>query len=1076
MSISIMTKKSNKNSSKKSSSKTSRKTKSIKSISIKPTKKFSFLSFATHFLYTFYQDTKKYLNDATIISYLKILGIDPLSLSTDTTSNDFYIESKNLTKCFLANMAIVQEIYKYIVSNVSKLDFLKMYSEEQIKYITSLDTSNSKLIACAGSGKTRSIIGRIKFVVEHGLAKKEEIFAITFSKHAASDFHEKIKDLFPDYVNFCVLKNFSTIDSLAKSILCRVKSHKSENVEILSIAFRNYLRTITNADRETILNIKPIRHLFIDEAQDLNEVQYEAAMLLQEKFGTYIHLIGDPNQNIFQFRRSSSKYLINFSAKCYELTLNFRSSQQIIDFAESIKPITTTKSKSATNKQGPVVAIITKSANDVHRLMLKFINLYSKEKDLSGIAIICPTRGIGAYDSVGLSVFFNFLKINKIAFTQLYDESGFNDEKKRTVGRVPGHINLITYHGTKGLEFDVVFVMDFYYFLFNIKPTADEHKINQYLLYVATSRAITMMFICTYTNTHGGYLNHWIANVPPVHYFSDLPPKIAQLSFRDNAKKVVTNGITDLIGSMSDEHLNMAHDILKVVENNELFSRRIYPDHTHIDRGKDETLFGIFVEELFYLQHHLSRNIPPRSLSLVQLIIDSKFVVIDNDSDFKSLKVSIVKNKLTWQQFDEQRVTMPQHICNLIEKNFNRDTELGDCVVCTNEFVKIIEMNIIDIRQTYKKYLDPKSYNYDYKNILIDFFYLIVVQYAYDINHYYYISNHGKEKQDLLTNGSGLFEHINNYVTYNYLACEIDAKINVSYDKLMLMGEIDFIERYSQMNIENIVEIKCVKDISIKYYIQLMLYNFCYYYKRQNHKKLFSNNFKIINLLTGLEHHVMMSISPSNMFNLLIVLAEIGGLKFNNLNLVYDLETTNSIKSLGPFDRKPINISRSIITQKNKKYYGKVFPEITEITIKDYDTGMTLIDTLVKPFGPIDPFVQKLTGIKPLMLKNKPDINKVRIVLENKMKNFRNCRLLAHNGICFDNPIVIYDKLVDLTNVSFLDTLSIIPVHLPVDVKLDSKALGNIYMKLFGKKFNAHRSRSDVNALIKIMRYLNVNF
>ena len=64
-----------------------------------------------------------------------------------------------------------------------------------------------------------------------------------------------------------------------------------------------------------------------------------------------------------------------------------------------------------------------------------------------------------------------------------------NDERKKDVSRIPGHINLLTYHGTKGLEFDVVFVMDFYYALFNIKPTEEEHKINQYLLYVATSRA-----------------------------------------------------------------------------------------------------------------------------------------------------------------------------------------------------------------------------------------------------------------------------------------------------------------------------------------------------------------------------------------------------------------------------------------------------------------------------------------------------------------------------------------------------------------------------------------------------------
>ena len=415
---------------------------------------------------------------------------------------NFTVESKKIIKLFIKYPTITYQIYKYIVTGVSKIDFLKNFSDEQIKYITFPDISNTKLIACAGSGKTRSIIGRIKFLVEHGLAKKEEIFAITFSKHAATDFHQKIKDLFPNYVEFCQLKNFSTIDSLAKSILCRVKFHKSNNVEILSIAFRNYLKEITEPDIKSISTVKNIKHLFIDEAQDLNQVQYDIILLLQKNFGTICELIGDPNQNIFQFRRSTSAYLINFPGEKFELTQNFRSSQEIVNFSECIKPIDTSKSVAVSNKPGPKVTIITKSVTNIHRFILQFIKLYAKEKDLSNIAIICPTRGIGSYDNIGLSVIFNFLKLNNIPFKQFYEESGSNNERNRHVIKTPGYINLLTYHGTKGLEFNVVFVMDFYYFLFNIIPTEEEHNINQYLLYVATSRAISMMFICTRGNNN----------------------------------------------------------------------------------------------------------------------------------------------------------------------------------------------------------------------------------------------------------------------------------------------------------------------------------------------------------------------------------------------------------------------------------------------------------------------------------------------------------------------------------------------------------------------------------------------
>lgn len=1023
-------------------------------------------------LYQFVDKISVYSRNSVIKQYLKILGVDPTKFSEKT---DYSSEAKKMIKSFFTYPTIFREICLYLSTKKSKLEFLRMYSDEQRKYITSLDTSDSKLISCAGSGKTRTIIGRIKFMVEHGLAKKEEVFAITFSKHAANDFHQKIKDLFPDFVKFCNLKNFSTIDSLAKSILCRMKSHKSENVEILSIALRNYLKGITDTDTKLIYNIKPIRHLFVDEAQDLNEIQYEIVLFLQEKFGTSVGLIGDPNQNIYQFRRSSSSYLINFPGRKYELTKNFRSTQQIVDFSESIKPIKTSRSISATERSGPKVAIITKPLHKLHKMMIKFIHKYSKKRDISNIAIICPTRGIGSVDNLGLSVFFNLFKMNDIPFNQLYDESGNFRNKIKNVGRIKGHINLITYHGTKGLEFDVVFVMDFYHFLFNKKPSKEEHKINQYLLYVATSRAKNMMFVCTYTNMYGGYLNHWITKIPANYYVSNTPLKIPKLSFRENDVNGNTNGITDIITEISDEHLDMIHDMLNITEGTTLFSRRIYRDFTHIDRGKDYVLFGIFCEELFYLMYHLSRKMVPRRMPLIQMIIESRFVVVGDDSDYKLLKNFVMKNKLTWKRYDIIRNNVGDRITHLMDKYFSREIELDNCIICTNEFVKIIDINHTDIKTSYQKYLDVESYQYDYRQILTDFFYLIVVQYAYKINHYYYINNHGKDKQVLLQNGMELYEELNRYVRNNYLACNLMIKVPVYYPKLMLCGEIDFIEKYPSLGTENIVEVKCVTEISIKYYIQLLLYNFCYYYGNNQLDKLFYNKFKLINLLTGLEHYLLISVSPEDMFNILLIMAESGNLKFRNLNLVYDLETTGMIRNVGPYNSKP-KIPRCSFNRKNNKYYGQILPEITEIAIRDYDTGMVLLNTLVKPYGKIQLEAQKKTGITLAMLADKPRIETVRYILEKKMKNFVDCKMMSHNGTRFDRLIMVHEKLVDSNRVSFLDTLSIIPIHLPPYIKLENKKLKTIYHQLFGKDFVAHRAMADVNALIKIMRYLKIEF
>ena len=462
------------------------------------------------------------------------------------------------------------------------------------------------------------------------------------------------------------------------------------------------------------------------------------------------------------------------------------------------------------------------------------------------------------------------------------------------------------------------------------------------------------------------------------------------------------NAVTELIGEMSDEQLNMAHDILTIeAEKTGGYTRRIYRDYTHLDRGKDETLFGQFCEELFYLQYYLSRKKYPRRFHLVESILASKYVIIENDSDFKILKTFIKSNNLTWEKYDQLKFTLPDRLKHLIEKSFERTRELNDCVVCTNEFIKIIDANLDDIKETYHRYLKPSSYNFNYRKILEDFFYLIVVQYAYDNNHYYYISNHGKKKSNLLTIGIDLYESINKYACYNYLSCEIEPKITVTYQKMLLNGEIDFIERYHTKNdvSENIVEIKCVKEISIRYYLQLLLYNFCHYSQKKQFDLLFSNKFKIVNLLTGLEHYLIISISPTNMFNLLVILAEIGSLRFHNMNLVYDLETTNMIKPIQS-DTKP-NHPRAFCIKKGNKWVGEIYPEITEISIKDYETGMPIINTLVNPNGRIHPDVEKLTGITNEMVSTQPKLDFVKKVLEKKMKNFINCKMMAHNGSRF---------------------------------------------------------------------------
>ena len=58
----------------------------------------------------------------------------------------------------------------------------------------------------------------------------------------------------------------------------------------------------------------------------------------------------------------------------------------------------------------------------------------------------------------------------------------------------------------------------------------------------------------------------------------------------------------------------------------------------------------------------------------------------------------------------------------------------------------------------------------------------------------------------------------------------------------------------------------------------------------------------------------------------------------------------------------------------------------------------------------------------------------------------------------------------------FFDTMSVIPIHMPINKSLNKKSVSEIYKQLLKKNFCAHRALNDVWALIKIMKHLKISF
>lgn len=76
------------------------------------------------------------------------------------------------------------------------IDF-ELLNPEQKEAVLDFD-HNLLILACAGSGKTRTITSKIAYAIEEGLFKPYQICAVTFTNRAAKEMRDRVEQLLPD--------------------------------------------------------------------------------------------------------------------------------------------------------------------------------------------------------------------------------------------------------------------------------------------------------------------------------------------------------------------------------------------------------------------------------------------------------------------------------------------------------------------------------------------------------------------------------------------------------------------------------------------------------------------------------------------------------------------------------------------------------------------------------------------------------------------------------------------------------------------------------------------------------------
>ncbi|HSD06302.1 RecQ family ATP-dependent DNA helicase [Flavobacterium sp.] len=236
-----------------------------------------------------------------------------------------------------------------IKRNLTPAKFRQLFGElspTQLKIITDNETKYIVVAAGPGSGKTKVLVHKLASLLLMEDVKHEQLLMVTFSRAAATEFKKRLLQLIGNAANFIEIKTFH---SYCFDLLGKVGS-----LEKSDLILKKTIEKIKNEEVEASRITKTV--LVIDEAQDMDQDEFHLInVLMEQNEDMRVIAVGDDDQNIYEFRGASSKYLeqfiqVNKAAK-HELVENYRSKSNLVAFTNQF-------SKQIPNrlKETPIIA------------------------------------------------------------------------------------------------------------------------------------------------------------------------------------------------------------------------------------------------------------------------------------------------------------------------------------------------------------------------------------------------------------------------------------------------------------------------------------------------------------------------------------------------------------------------------------------------------------------------------------------------------------------------------------------------------------------------------------------------
>ena len=477
----------------------------------------------------------------------------------------------------------------------------------QNKVITADINKNLRIIACAGSGKTTTILCKIKYMIDELKINQKRILLTTFNIDAANILKDRLKLL----LNKNPEVRIGTFDSISAHFYFKYfKQDGFVGVNEYSTLLLNYLNTESG---KTILD--QYDYVFFDEFQDINNIQFEIIKKFVDN-GSKLIAIGDDAQNIYQWRGSNISYILNFdkifqNTTTIKLENNYRSTPEIINMANGIIKNNSDQidKKMLPNNPSGSIPIIKKYKNNTEQalnIISQIDTMIKKNIKLDNIVII-------SRNNFGLKIFEEQLELynrdnpdkKRIEYIAL-----ITDNDKNITKTYENKLCLATIHKIKGCEWSYVFLIDLDDKIF--PSDCDDIGIQEErrLLYVAVTRAKIFLQISFTSNTISRFIQEIDSNL---YCF----PEFKKIYFELNNKRSnqIKTKVTEMIQLLNNENYEdiRKQNVLPTfipkeikIHNSNVYNKEILDNNLQADYG---IYIDTYISRMFGLKNTKSKGL-----------------------------------------------------------------------------------------------------------------------------------------------------------------------------------------------------------------------------------------------------------------------------------------------------------------------------------------------------------------------------------------------------------------------------------------------------------------------------------